>query len=348
MTPNPFVEATLTYVLTYINKCLHLRQSHSLTSAHLTILADNDYYSHDPTRTDRGRFASFHTTISKAPKTGLGSSAALVTALTGALLSHYLPDSFTLGSADGKRTLHNLAQIAHGAAQGKIGSGFDVAAAVYGSCVYRRFSPEMLVDLPEPGAPGFASCLELLVNREWDGRIKDFALPEGIAVRMVDVHSGTQTVGMAKRVLEWRKKQPVRATELWWGLHGLNMFLEQQLRTPGGSLEHVAETIARCRAVIRTISAESGVPIEPPSQTELLDQISAVEGVYGGVVPGAGGHDAAAIVMKDDEGVLADVRRCCADFTKAHVKVDVMRVKAEMEGVRTEDTAVFEGWLTAP
>jgi len=344
--PNPFVEATLTYCLTYINKCLHLRPRHSLTAAHLTILADNDYYSNDPTKSGKGRFASFHTTISKAPKTGLGSSAALVTSLTGALLAHYLADSFDLSSADGRRTLHNLAQIAHGAAQGKVGSGFDVAAAVYGSCIYRRFSAEMLADLPEPGAAGFTARLETLVNTDWDGRIKDFALPEGVAVRMVDVHSGTQTVGMAKGMLEWRRKNPVRATELWWGLHGLNIFLEQQLRTVGGSLEHVAETIARCRAVIRVMSKESGVPVEPPLQTELLDRISAVQGVYGGVVPGAGGFDAAAIVMQDDESVLEEVRKCCESFSKTHVKVNVMRVKGEMEGARMEDVAMFDAWLT--
>jgi phosphomevalonate kinase len=30
---------------------------------------------------------------------------------------------------------HNLAQLVHAVAQGKIGSGFDVAAAVYGECL---------------------------------------------------------------------------------------------------------------------------------------------------------------------------------------------------------------------
>jgi mevalonate kinase len=33
------------------------------------------------------------------------------------------------------RVAHNLAQLVHAVAQGKIGSGFDVAAAVYGECL---------------------------------------------------------------------------------------------------------------------------------------------------------------------------------------------------------------------
>jgi phosphomevalonate kinase len=43
--------------------------------------------------------------------------------------------------------LHNLAQLSHCAAQGKIGSGFDISAAVYGSQRYSRFSPLVITDL---------------------------------------------------------------------------------------------------------------------------------------------------------------------------------------------------------
>jgi phosphomevalonate kinase len=40
--------------------------------------------------------------------------------------------------------LHNLSQYVHSLAQGKVGSGFDVSAAIYGTHVYRRFSPSCL------------------------------------------------------------------------------------------------------------------------------------------------------------------------------------------------------------
>lgn len=48
--------------------------------------------------------------------------------------------------------LHNLAQYVHSLAQGKVGSGFDVSAALWGSQVYRRFAVECLGGLLEEGA----------------------------------------------------------------------------------------------------------------------------------------------------------------------------------------------------
>lgn len=347
-TKNPFVEATLTYVLTFIHQALSLHSKQSLTPVRLTILADNDYYSATEATAGQSsgpRFAKYHSTIQDTPKTGLGSSAALVTALAGALLSHYLPASFQIDSPEDKRILHNLAQAAHVAAQGKVGSGFDVAAAVYGACTYRRFSPKTLAGLPEPGKPGFGAALGNLVGKEWDAKIGDFTLPKGLTIRMVDVHSGTQTVGMVKKVLAWREANPVRATELWWGLHGLIGFLERQLSDDEGDLGHLAETIARIRAVIRNMSKESGVPIEPPEQTKLLDRLTEVEGVYGGVVPGAGGYDAVAVVARNDEGTVQRIGECCAGASTSDCRVDLMRVKCESDGAKMEELSTFEGWL---
>ena len=40
--------------------------------------------------------------------------------------------------------MHRVAQLAHCSAQGKIGSGFDISSAVFGSHRYRRFSPKFL------------------------------------------------------------------------------------------------------------------------------------------------------------------------------------------------------------
>ena len=74
----------------------------------------------------------------------MGSSAALATSLVGALLQWF--GVIRLGQRAGgedRRVLHNLAQLAHAVAQGKIGSGFDVAAAVYGTQMYQRFSAEV-------------------------------------------------------------------------------------------------------------------------------------------------------------------------------------------------------------
>ncbi|KAG5819336.1 hypothetical protein H9Q74_007035 [Fusarium xylarioides] len=348
--PNPFVETTLSYALTYIDRVAKHRPSHSMASARLIILADNDYYSHSESESTRQRrFAKFPVTLGDANKTGLGSSAALVTSLTAALLAHYLPeDFFNIQSDQGKRTLHNLAQAAHCAAQGKVGSGFDVATAVYGSCRYRRFSPETLSSIPESGAAGFADALVNLVDGEsaWDVEVlKDAVImPKGVVLRMCDVDCGSKTVGMVKKVLKWRSSNPEESKKLWDELQKRN---EQLIATlNAGDVENLPGKITAVREMIRQMGSASDVPIEPESQTELLDALSTVEGVYGGVVPGAGGYDALALLMKDDEETKQRVEEFLDKWAKEKgTKVKLLGVKGEMEGVRSESLDVYAGWI---
>ncbi|KAI6369753.1 hypothetical protein MCOR25_004382 [Pyricularia grisea] len=347
---NPFVETALSYALTLISRLAKHGAKRSLNPARLTILADNDYYSlpaDAPTTTNR--FARFPTTLSGAHKTGLGSSAALVTSLTAALLTHYLePQLFDLATEQGKATLHNLAQAAHCAAQGKVGSGFDVAAAVYGSCRYRRFSPSVLADMPAPGAPGFGAALEnLVLGKIWDVEVDaaGVTLPPGVAVRMCDVDCGSQTVGMVKTVLSWRGANAEAAGKLWDDLQARNEALTAVLASgqPGG----IRGAVAGVRDLIRKMGIESGVEIEPSSQTELLDALEGVEGVYGGVVPGAGGFDALALLVRDDDATTKRLEEWLADWSRnKKVRVRLLGVKGEMEGARMESLKAYNGWVS--
>lgn len=86
-------------------------------------------------------------------KTGLGSSAAMTTAVVAALLHYLGVVNLSTSSEDQHQEnknstdldiVHMIAQSAHCIAQGKVGSGFDVSSAVYGSQRYVRFSPEVL------------------------------------------------------------------------------------------------------------------------------------------------------------------------------------------------------------
>uniref|UniRef100_A0A8H7TTJ5 Phosphomevalonate kinase n=1 Tax=Bionectria ochroleuca TaxID=29856 RepID=A0A8H7TTJ5_BIOOC len=344
---NPFVETTLSYALTYINsKTAGLNSPTTIRPARLIILADDDYYSNQGE--PQGRFAKFPVALSEAHKTGLGSSAALVTSLTASLLAHYLPgELFDLASDGGRRTLHNLAQAAHCAAQGKVGSGFDVAAAVFGSCLYRRFSPQVLSAIPEPGTPGFSSKLvDVVDGTAWDVEFGKGALgmPAGVALRMCDVDCGSQTVGMVKKVLSWRASDEERSKKLWDDLQSRNVGLGEALKS--GRTEELPERLREVRELVREMGQLSDVPIEPQSQTELLDALSAVEGVYGGVVPGAGGFDALAILMKDDAETKQQVEEFLVKWSQEKdAKVKLLKVKGEMDGARRESLEIYEGWI---
>lgn len=354
-----FIETALGYAISYIAAV----SSPQITPASVTILADNDYYStSDNTSNDqpdekkgsKARFHNFGVPLSKAHKTGLGSSAALVTAFTAAMLSYYLPsDLFDLSTETSRRRLHNLAQAAHCAAQGKVGSGFDVASAVYGSCLYRRFSPSILATSADPGSEDFATALKDLVNETnevWDTEIYRDAVkvPKGLRLVMCDVSCGSQTPGMVKKVLAWRKEKPAEADAIWSDLHEANESLAKEMKAMAEQqnfgLERLRACFTRIRKGIRLMSEKSGVPIEPPAQTELLDACEAVSGVIGGVVPGAGGYDAVSLLIEDKETTVAELEKLLAGWkfkaedgsADSSGKVTTLGVREEMEGVRME------------
>lgn len=376
---NKFVETALAYALSYITSLT----STKIEPALITILADTDYYSHGSsssstaTTTTSSRFLDFNVALTSAHKTGLGSSAALVTAFTTAVLTYYLPSgTLDIASSAGKARLHNLSQAAHCAAQGKVGSGFDVAAAVYGSCVYRRFSPSILEGLGEIGTQSFAGRLRAVVDdtgegegstKKWDTEIDKSAaiMPKGIRLVMCDVDCGSETVSLVKKVLAWRKEEPEEAALLWATLQKGNEDLARELQrlalapAPASRIdksagyENLKNVIFTIRSLIREMSAKAGVPIEPKVQTDLLDACSKVQGVVGGVVPGAGGFDAIALLVQDDDAVVQELRKLldtykvdAQDGDGASIgNVRLLGVKQEMRGVVFEDPGIYSDWI---
>jgi phosphomevalonate kinase len=74
----------------------------------------------------------------------------LITSLISSLLLHLsilTPSDLADDESEGRRLAHNLSQYVHCLAQGKVGSGFDVSAAVFGSHIYTRFDPIVLQQL---------------------------------------------------------------------------------------------------------------------------------------------------------------------------------------------------------
>lgn len=358
------METALCYALSYVTT---ISGDPIITPAAITILADNDYYttpadlSLSPNTT---RFHTFGVPISAAHKTGLGSSAALVTALTAAVLTHYLPSQINLSTPDGKRRLHNLAQAAHCAAQGKVGSGFDVASAVFGSCLYRRFSPSILAAHSEPGSPGFGSHLRATVDEAgtpWDTEVLKDAVrvPARLRLVMCDVSCGSGTPGMVRKVLEWRKQEPAEAERVWRDLQAANEALAREMRVLAeagaekGQQDYASLRLCfkAIRKNIRAMGEKSGVPIEPPAQTKLLDACEGVPGVVGGTVPGAGGYDAIALLIEDEESTVVALRDLFKgwDFKgeeQGGGKVSMLGVREEMEGVKVEDARAYEAYLS--
>jgi phosphomevalonate kinase len=283
------------------------------------------------------------------------------------VLAHYLPvQPDLIDTETGKLRIHNLAQAAHCAAQGKIGSGFDVAAAVYGACKYRRFDPGVLQEIGEAGSAGFAVRLHETVNdngakKIWNTEIDKTSaiIPRSLRLVMCDVDCGSETPGLVRKVFEWRKKNAEDSERLWTTLQKENENLAQILQDLSkdelaASLYDLQAAILKVRSLIREMSEKAGVPIEPKVQTELIDACCRqVQGVIGGLVPGAGGYDAVAFLINDHQQVIDDLN----EYLSTHQvsggeneqqrigKVRLLSVKQDMLGVRKEAAGMFDGWL---
>jgi phosphomevalonate kinase len=259
--------------------------------------------------------------------------------------------------------------------------------------LYRRFSPAIINDLPKPGFPGFVRDLRRLVDNgpkgesQWDNEIvKDAAkMPRSLRLVLCDVDCGTATVGMVKAVLAWQDRCIKESMVIWQELHHQNKRLgellvslaELESKTPHGfdealslvlggdgdlaqaatigqKFSEVEEALLSIRRLVRKMSDEAGVPIEPAPQTDLLDACSALPGVLGGVVPGAGGYDAIALLVVDRQQVLERLSSLCSNWKGAAGsaagatggRVHMLGVREEIDGVRPENEALYGRWLS--
>ena len=87
---------------------------------------------------------------------------------------------------------------------------------------------------------------------------------------------------------------------------------------------------------------QASVPIEPESQTALLEETLKVEGVLLAGVPGAGGYDAICCVIADDgddEG--STFNRLLSVWEKQKVQICPLLAREETLGIRMEDVSAF-------
>ncbi|CCH40729.1 Phosphomevalonate kinase [Wickerhamomyces ciferrii] len=329
---NPFAESAVSTVLAFVNPSIH---SH----LNITIFSDSGYHSQDETiqkQSGSKKYSYHQKELTQVPKTGLGSSAGLVTVLTTAIYSYYNTD-FDVKSKTQLQLIHNIAQVAHCQAQGKVGSGFDVAAATFGSIVYKRFDPSLINNLKPQSditkSQHHEQLVKLVKFHDWDIKNDKVALPKGIKLIMGDIKGGSNTPKLVSKVLQWRQSDPESA-QVYHELDSSNMKYVESLdklnkfsetnpdeyenlinfiinnntteilndqSTP--NLEPIKELINATniiRSNFRSITSRSGAEIEPEPQTKLLDECSQIKGVISGVVPGAGGYDAISLLVAEE------------------------------------------------
>ncbi|KAI0633269.1 Phosphomevalonate kinase [Trametes polyzona] len=250
-TKNKFVHLALQRTLTLAAELRSVGTLQNTLSYGLdvTIVGDNDFYSQraqltannlPPTLESLSKLPPFNKTgvrLADVHKTGLGSSAALITSLVSGLLLHLnvIPaDSFateggTASASEGRKLAHNLAQYVHCLAQGKVGSGFDVSAAVFGSQLYTRFDPAVLEPIMSENTTAALHTVISPSNPAWNYRVEPFKLPPQTRLMLADVDAGSDTPSLVGKVLKWRKENSADAKKLWDTIDSLNRGLSKTL-----------------------------------------------------------------------------------------------------------------------
>eukprot|EP00944_MAST-04C_sp_MAST-4C-sp1_P002036 g2036.t1 len=272
---NPYIETCITYCVTILLLCQNGSEiglpDPMKKYLFVTLKADNSFYSQREELKRRGwpeNLASLRRLpacrpLKKVNKTGLGSSAALVTSFVASILSIFdvvdLPDEATAEErkrgSQGLDLVHRVAQVAHIVAQGKVGSGFDVCAACFGSNRYIRCNPETLKPvLSQDDEGSYASSetnaligpdQEILkgvvydnVQEKWDFQAKPFGLPESFCMGLGDISAGSSTPSMVKKVKAFLKTSKEAfengkavedvGSKLWEGLGKWNLAIENE------------------------------------------------------------------------------------------------------------------------
>ncbi|MGC8923663.1 MAG: hypothetical protein ACP5H8_00510 [Candidatus Micrarchaeia archaeon] len=297
-------------------------------------------------------------------KAGLGSSAAVTTATVGAILQAY---GFKIDKS--RELIHKIAQFAHSKAQGKVGSGFDVAASTYGGHSYVRYSPSIINDVSDD--PTIEQVVSV-IDKKWDYLVQQLELPpKFVPVIGNFIGESASTSAMVKQVNAFKEAQPEQYKQLMIELNGANQLaiaalseinkLSKQNPEKYGLVLKVAskkrksrlteglkndlkvfndfrEAFDKGRLLTKKLGELSGAPIEPSEYSELIEDTKK-NGAFVAKLPGAGGGDAIAAICLSKRS-----KKKVEDFWRSYQKkkINPLNLSISNEGVRKENKKTFK------
>lgn len=210
-------------------------------------------------------------------KYGLGSSAAVVTAVTVAILKKFLPEP------PPANLIFKLASISHAVIQGN-GSGADIAASSYGGFIeYTSFQAEWLIDAYQT-----RKNLTSLIEQDWIYcSIKRLTLPESLHILIGWTGKPASTSQLVKNIRELKRLEPDKYEQFLLNSEkAVNRFL---LGVKEENVPLILKAIEENRQALSVLGEHAGVEIE----TELLSKLSELTRDYAGAgkLSGAGGGD---------------------------------------------------------
>ncbi len=230
-------------------------------------------------------------------KLGLGSSAATAVASVAAVF-----ESAGVPVRDHRERIVKVALAAHRAAQGEVGSGADVVAAVHGGLLE--------VTRPKGGAPEVAT------------------LPMPVGLRLVVFWTGgsASTPAMIEGVRQFARANPSAHRELMSSLRELALRFITELRA--GNATGAVTAAGRYGKRLETLGALASVPIVTPACARAAEVAKELGGIA--KPSGAGGGDIGVAMFATPEAARVFARALSKPIAPLHLELDRLGVRRRL------------------
>ena len=324
---NCIISSLLIY-LSKNNNFNDLFNSNNKIEINITIKSDYRFYSYSPDN------------ISQKIKTGLGSSSAFINSLTSNLILTYdkilnkkiYPKNIVIKNLvdnNIKAIILGSCLLSNNLSQNKIGSCFDIISSLFGSQIFIQTQQNIFLNSP------------FYLNEENKSKINNFIeylkseyIPNILflnennkylknKIYFVSIEIGSDTRIFVKKVLEYannKKKDKLFDDDLFSQLNALNeKIINVFLNNSNIDNSLIKELCIKYRIILRKISEESKVDIEPGILTPLLDNLIKLDDIIYAICPGAGGYDSIIIMAKDkinESQLFKNINDIIDDFNK--------------------------------
>ena len=324
---NCIISSLLIY-LSKNNNFNDLFNSNNKIEINITIKSDYRFYSYSPDN------------ISQKIKTGLGSSSAFINSLTSNLILTYdkilnkkiYPKNIVIKNLvdnNIKAIILGSCLLSNNLSQNKIGSCFDIISSLFGSQIFIQTQQNIFLNSP------------FYLNEENKSKINNFIeylkseyIPNILflnennkylknKIYFVSIEIGSDTRIFVKKVLEYannKKKDKLFDDDLFSQLNALNeKIIKLFLNNSNIDNSLIKELCIKYRIILRKISEESKVDIEPGILTPLLDNLIKLDDIIYAICPGAGGYDSIIIMAKDkinESQLFKNINDIIDDFNK--------------------------------
>lgn len=223
-------------------------------------------------------------------KVGFGSSAASVVAVVGAILQFHGHD---ISKRETKDLVYKLSLATHFKTQGKIGSGFDVAASTYGGIFEYQSNPTWLSAKLDSG-----QSVNELVTKQWEGfLVNELSISDTFHLLIGWTKESASTTTMVKQMKAYKAATPDAYTNAITTVAAAAKKAVTAMKN--NNTKAFLAALQTNEDALRELGTVSGVNIETPELKQMSDLANAAGAA--GKLSGAGGGDCGIGVCFDEE-----------------------------------------------